>query len=190
MRIVVDAMGGDHAPGVVIEGAVQAAREMGLASVLVGPAGVVRPLAEAAVGGAAELERLGVSVEDAPETGGMDELPLPAIRRKKQSSILVGLRMVRDGAGDAFFSAGNTGAVMAASTIVLRRLRGVDRPALAARLPSSGPDVVLLDVGANVEVRASRSPSWARASRARSAASRSRAWPCSRSARRRSRAAS
>lgn len=147
-------MGGDHAPGVVVAGAVEAAHELGVTVVLVGPVDQVRPLAREACGGEASLERSGVEFVEAPDVVGMDEMPLPAIRRKKRSSILVGLRLVRDGEGDAFVSAGNTGAVMAAATLVLRRLPGVERAALAARLPTSKRDVVLLDVGANVECRA------------------------------------
>lgn len=154
MRIVVDAMGGDHAPTVVVEGAVSAARELGVSCVLVGPAERVEPLLVEVAGGSRERSRLAVEVEHAPEVVGMDEMPLQGIRRKKRSSILVGLRMVRDGRGDAFVSAGNTGAIMAAATIVLRRLSAVDRPALAAILPTPAGNVVLLDVGANVTVRA------------------------------------
>src|SRR5436190_7123110 len=146
-------MGGDHAPDVVVEGAIQAARDLGVAIILVGPLGVVRPLAEAKAGGAAALQSLAVSLVEAPDVVGMDERPVPAIRRKKQSSILVGLRLVRDGQADAFVSAGNTGAIMAAATLILRTIPGVERPALAALLPNRKGGSVLVDVGANVEVK-------------------------------------
>jgi glycerol-3-phosphate acyltransferase PlsX len=147
-------MGGDHAPEVVVDGAVQAARELGVAVTLVGRDAVVRPLALRAAGGERELAALSLVLEDAPDVVGMDELPLPATRRKKQSSIMVGLRLVRDGRADAFVSAGNTGAVMAAATLVLRTIPGVERPALAAMLPNRKGGSVLLDVGANVDVKA------------------------------------
>lgn len=154
VRIVVDAMGGDHGPSVVLDGAVQAAREFGVLVTLVGP----REELERRLGslvGSDEAARLGLEVADAPEVIEMGELPLPAIRRKKRSSIMVGLERVRDGQGDAFVSAGHTGAVMAGATLTLRRLRGVERPALAALLPSASGRFVLVDVGANVEVKPS-----------------------------------
>ena len=153
MRIVVDAMGGDHAPEVVVRGAVQAARDLDVGIVLVGPDAEIRPLAARIAGGEAALADLRISFEDAPEAIGMDELPMVAIRKKKRSSILIGLRLVRDGRGDAFVSAGNTGAIMAAATLVLRRLAGCERAALAALLPTARCQSVLLDVGANIEVR-------------------------------------
>lgn len=154
VRIALDAMGGDHAPAIVVDGAVQAARDLGVAITLVGIEGVVRPLAVQAAGGERELRALAIGFEDAPEVVGMDELPLRAIRRKKRSSIVVGLRLVREGGADAFVSAGNTGAVMAAATLVLRTLPGVERPALAAMLPNRKGGSLLLDVGANVDVKA------------------------------------
>jgi glycerol-3-phosphate acyltransferase PlsX len=153
VRIALDAMGGDHAPGIVLEGAVDAVRQLDVAVVLVGPEAVLRPQLVAAAGGEDALSRLAITLVDAPEVVGMDELPIPAIRRKKKSSILVGLRLVRDGAADAFVSAGNTGAIMAAATLVLRKLPGVERPALAAMLPNRSGGSVLVDVGANVEVK-------------------------------------
>ena len=153
VRIALDAMGGDHAPRVVVEGAVQAARELGVAIVLVGPVAIVRPLVEEKAGGATALAALPLTFVEAPDIVGMDEMPVPAIRKKKNSSILVGLRLVRDGQVDAFLSAGNTGAIMAAATLVLRTIPGVERPALAALLPNRKGGSVLLDVGANIDVK-------------------------------------
>ena len=153
VRIALDAMGGDHAPRVVVEGAVQAARDGAATVVLVGREAEVRPLAAAIAGGDAALASLGIEFVDAPEVVGMDELPVPAIRRKKRSSIMVGIGLVRDGGADAFVSAGNTGAIMAAATLVLRTIPGVERPALAAMLPNQKGGSVLVDVGANVEVK-------------------------------------
>ena len=160
-RIVVDAMGGDHAPGVVVDGCVLAAGEPGLSLVVTGPEALLRPLFEARAGGAAALARLPIRFVDAPETIGMDELPLPAVRKKRRSSIVVGLRLVRDGEADAFFSAGNTGAIMAAAALMLGRLPGVARPALAALLPHSKGGSVLMDVGANVDVKPQHFEQWA-----------------------------
>jgi glycerol-3-phosphate acyltransferase PlsX len=152
-RIVVDAMGGDHAPEVVVEGAVHAARAGGVSLVLTGPEARIRPLATRFAGGEAPLQSLPIRFVDAPEVIGMEEQPVAAIRRKKQSSILVGLRLVRDNEADAFVSAGNTGAIMAAATLVLGRLPGVERPALAALLPTKDGTTVLVDVGANLDVK-------------------------------------
>jgi glycerol-3-phosphate acyltransferase PlsX len=153
VRIALDAMGGDHAPEVVVEGAVQAAAALGTEVTLVGPVTRIRPLAERVAGGEEAVRRLRLLFAEAPDVIAMDELPLPAVRKKKQSSIVVGLRMVRDGAADAFVSAGNTGAVMAGAILELGRLPGVERAALAAMLPSSSGDSVLLDVGATIEVK-------------------------------------
>ena len=151
VRVAVDAMGGDHAPGVVTEGVLDAIEEGGdrLAVLLVGPEDEVR----------AELDRLGgreserLRVVHAPEVIGMGESPTVALKSKPQSSIHVGVGAVKRGRADAFASAGNTGAVMAAALFGLGRLPGVLRPALPGYLPTPTGTCVLLDVGANVEVR-------------------------------------
>jgi glycerol-3-phosphate acyltransferase PlsX len=151
VRVAVDAMGGDHAPGVVVEGAAEAAAEAGdrLAVLLVGREAEVR----------AELERLGeaenprLRVVDAPEAIAMGESATDALKRKPDSSIHRGVGAVQAGKADAFASAGNTGAVMAAALFGLGRLPGVLRPALPGYLPTPSGTCVLLDVGANVEVR-------------------------------------
>ena len=151
VRVAVDAMGGDHAPGVVVEGVLEAVAEAGdrLTVLLVGREAEVR----------AELERLGsaegdhVRVVDAPQAIAMGESPTTALKAKPQSSIHVGVGAVKQGRADAFASAGNTGAVMAAALFGLGRLPGVLRPALPGYLPTPTGTCVLLDVGANVEVR-------------------------------------
>jgi glycerol-3-phosphate acyltransferase PlsX len=145
MKIAVDAMGGDHGPAVVVEGAVAAAREFGLPVVLVGD----RPSIEA------ELKRLdagslAVEVRHATQVVEMAETPSQALRRKRDSSLRVAAELVRDGEASAFVSAGNTGAAMAIAMFVIGVLRGIDRPAIAAVLPSLRGFTVLLDVGANV----------------------------------------
>ena len=151
VRVAVDAMGGDHAPGVVVEGALQAVDATGdrLSVVLFGPEAVVR--AELARQGGAESDRL--RVMDAPEVIAMGESPTAALKGKPNSSIHLGIGAVKRGRADAFASAGNTGAVMAAALFGLGRLPGVLRPALPGYLPTPGGTCVLLDVGANVEVR-------------------------------------
>ena len=148
MRIVLDAIGGDRAPAEPVRGAVLAARELGCEIVLVGPAAQLQ----------AELARhqaghLPISIVDAPEQIEMSEHPAQAVRRKTRSSHVVGLRLVRDGQADAFVSAGHSGATMAAATLVLGRIRGIERPALAIQFPSRERMFLLLDIGATTDCK-------------------------------------
>lgn len=149
-RIVVDAMGGDHGVEVVVPGAIAAARRLGQGArvICVGDEGPIRQVLEreSAAG-------LPIDVVHAPENIGMDEAPAAAIRRKKNSSIVVGAGLLRDGEADAFVSAGSTGAVTAASTLVIGRLPGVRRPGIAALIPTSQGVTLLLDVGANSDAK-------------------------------------
>jgi glycerol-3-phosphate acyltransferase PlsX len=145
MKIAVDAMGGDYAPAEVIRGAVQASREFPLRIVLVGRERMIRE----------ELRRSGaegMEVQDAAEVVEMDEAP-GVVRKKKDSSIRVGLNLVAEGKASSFVSAGNSGAVMAGALLVLRKIRNVDRPAISATIPTPTGPIVLLDAGANVECR-------------------------------------
>lgn len=148
VRIVLDAVGGDNAPEQPVRGAVLAARRFGCAMVLVGPEGRVRAeLSQYATGG------LDIAVVDAPEVIGMEEHPAQGIRRKDRSPHVVGLRLVRDGAADAFVSAGHSGATMAGATLILGRIRGIERPALASIFPAVGRPFLLLDVGATTDCK-------------------------------------
>ena len=145
--IALDAMGGDHAPRAEVEGAILAARELGVRILLVGIEAVVRQ----------ELNRhkhagLPIEIVNATEIITMTDSPSQAFRRKKESSLHVAARLVRDGKADALVSAGNTGAVMTVARFVLGTLPSVDRPALAAAFPNMKEKVsVILDVGANVD---------------------------------------
>lgn len=146
MKIAVDAMGGDHGPTVVVEGAVAAVREFGTAVTLVGDSEAIeREVARLNAGGA------GLEIRHASQVVGMAESPSHALRRKRDSSLRISAELVRDGKAAAFVSAGNTGAAMAISMFVIGVLRGVDRPAIAAVLPNLKKFTVLLDVGANVD---------------------------------------
>ncbi|MHB1414561.1 MAG: phosphate acyltransferase PlsX [Chloroflexota bacterium] len=148
MKIVLDAVGGDFAPAEAVKGAVEAARQHGLQIALVGPEATVRAeLAEHDTAG------LALEVVDAPQVVGMDEHPVAAVRQKRRSSLAVGLGLVRDGQAQAFVSAGNSGAVLAASLFVLGRIEGVDRPAICAIYPTLTGPLLLLDIGANADVR-------------------------------------
>jgi len=145
--IALDAMGGDHAPRVEVEGALLASRELGVRVLLVGMESQVRE----------ELNRhrhqgLPIEIVPATEVIAMTDSPSQAFRRKKESSVHVAARLVRDGKADALVSAGNTGAVMTVARFVIGTLPSVDRPALAAAFPNMKEKVsVILDVGANVD---------------------------------------
>jgi glycerol-3-phosphate acyltransferase PlsX len=145
MKIAVDAMGGDHGPAVVVEGALVAQREFGVSVILVGDqAALERELDRCGA------RRLGVEIRHASQVVGMAESPSQALRRKRDSSLRVAAELVRDGHASALVSAGNTGAAMAVAMFTIGVLRGVDRPAIAALLPSPRRYTILLDVGANV----------------------------------------
>src|SRR5574337_1380809 len=147
-RIALDAMGGDQGPMVTVEGAVTAARELNLAVLLVGNEDEIsQRLKQHATNG------LDIAICHAPEAVGMQESPSAALRKKKQSSIRVGLELVKSGGADAFISAGNTGAVMATALITLGPLPGVERPAIALIIPTLKGQSILLDVGANASIR-------------------------------------
>jgi len=146
-RILVDGHGGDHAPGTIIEAFARIHSKYGeqLTLGVVGQPEILQPaLQEAGL-----LDT--VQIVAASEIIDMCEPPANALRRKKDSSIHVGARMVRDGKWDALVSAGNTGALMAISKFLLKTLPGVDRPAIASMLPSEGGKTMLLDSGANVD---------------------------------------
>ncbi|MCL5966488.1 MAG: phosphate acyltransferase PlsX [Deltaproteobacteria bacterium] len=146
MKIAVDAMGGDHAPREVILGAVRASREFDLSITLVGPEDRIREELRRIEGGDSEL----IGVVHATEVVGMCDQPGEAVRKKRDSSIRVGLNLVAAGEAVSFVSAGNSGAVMAGALYVLRRVRGVDRPAITATIPTPSGPIVLIDAGANV----------------------------------------
>lgn len=150
VRIAIDAMGGDHAPEEIVKGAVRAARE-GLAAItLVGDQARLDPLLQGV-----DLASLGISVVHASEVVGMGEKATSALRHKKDASITVALRLVKSGEADAVVAAGSTGAAMAAALMTLGRIPGIERPAIAAVLPTQSGPVVLLDVGANVDAKPS-----------------------------------
>jgi glycerol-3-phosphate acyltransferase PlsX len=152
VRIVVDAMGSDNFPKPDVEGAVQAAREYGVEIILVGDEAIIQP----------ELSRydtngLKISIVNAPEMLGMDDkgenLVLKARSKDAKNSMAVGIDLVKNGEGDAFITAGNTGAGMVTALFRLGRIRGVDRPALAPIFPTATGTCVVLDIGANPDCK-------------------------------------
>jgi len=151
MRIALDAMGGDHAPAVTVEGAVEIVNETDDISVIL-------------VGNEAEIENelkgkkyppSAIIVKHASQTVGMDESPAAVFRQKKDSSIRVAVELVKSGDADAVVSAGNSGVVMATSLYVLGRIPGVERPAIAAIMPTLKGLFILIDAGANVDCKPS-----------------------------------
>ncbi|MGD2206884.1 MAG: phosphate acyltransferase PlsX [Anaerolineae bacterium] len=150
MKIVVDAMGGDHAPEMVVEGVVQAARELDLQLILVGQQTAIQ----------AELKKhntagLNLTLQHASEVIEMDEHPAAAVKSKKDSSMVVGMELVKRREADAFYTAGNSGGALAAALFRLGRIRGIKRPALSTIFPSKTPQgfCFLLDIGANTDCK-------------------------------------
>jgi glycerol-3-phosphate acyltransferase PlsX len=150
--IVLDAMGSDKAPEPEIRGAILACRQLDVRVHLVGPEELLRPKLREALKAAGVRDKLPIFIVQASEWISMDDKAAQAVRSKRDSSMRVGLKMVREGRAGGFVTAGNTGAAMATAKMVLGSLAGVDRPALATVLPTQGKTpCVLLDVGANVD---------------------------------------
>ncbi len=150
LAVALDAMGGDHAPATTVQGALEAVERHGLKVLLVGREAVLRR----------ELARHrrstdGIEIVDAPEVVAMDEAPTTLLRSKRDSSMAVALRLVRDGIASAFVTAGNTGAAMVAARMILGMVAGVERPALAATAPGIDRSTLIVDVGANVDCKPS-----------------------------------
>jgi glycerol-3-phosphate acyltransferase PlsX len=148
MRIAVDAMGGDHAPRVNVDGALAASREFGISCLLVGRAAELKPLLAQAGSRGEDIE-----IVDAADVVTMDDPATAAIRKKRNSSIRVAANCVRDGRAEGLVSAGHTGATMVSAKMVIGTIEGVDRPALAAILPNLTGHCLLLDVGANPDAK-------------------------------------
>ncbi|MBN3878335.1 MULTISPECIES: phosphate acyltransferase PlsX [unclassified Nostoc] len=149
VRIAIDAMGGDHAPGEIVAGALRAREELGVDILLVGDPQQI----EAALPSKTSLGQ--VEIVTAEEAIAMDEEPLNAVRRKRKASINVAMDLVKQQKADAVFSAGHSGAAMASALLRLGRLPGIDRPAIGTVFPTiiAGKPVLVLDVGANVDCR-------------------------------------
>lgn len=146
MRIIVDAMGGDFAPRVVVEGAIVAVKEYNVDVVLVGREDEIKTLL---LKHHYRGER--ISIHHAPDVIEMSEHAAASIRKKRNSSIVVGINLVKEGKGDAFFSAGNTGAVVCAATLGLGLLPGVERAGIAIVTPTLKGISLIIDVGANID---------------------------------------
>ena len=147
MKIAVDAMGGDYAPKEIVLGALRAARQFDCEIVLVGDEEKIKKV----LAPERDLEKLKITVRHAGEVVEMDEHPADAVRQKKDSSVVVATRLVRDGECDAVISAGSTGAAVAAAQLVLKRIKGIKRPSIATPIPTPQGATLMLDSGANVD---------------------------------------
>ena len=148
MKIIVDAMGGDNAPQAPVMGAIQANAEYGVDITLVGRGEEILKVLED--NGIKDLPA-GVEIAHASEVVGMCDNPATAFREKKDSSLTIGLNLLKNGEGDAFVSAGSTGALLSGATLVVKRIRGIRRAALAPVVPTGNGGAVLIDCGANAE---------------------------------------
>lgn len=149
MKIVVDAFGGDNAPLEIIKGSVLAKKEADLEIVLVGSEEIIRQVS--AENG---IDISCIEIIDAPEVFSMEDKPTEIIKSKKNTSLAVALQTVADGKGDAFVSAGSTGAIVAGGTFIVKRIKGVKRAALGSVIPAKNKNFLLMDVGANADCRA------------------------------------
>lgn len=155
IRVALDAVGGDHAPSAIVAGAVRAVQESAepLHILLCGPQAAVEAELENALTGAGGSAAEMLTVVDAPDVIAMDESPSQALKSKQNSSIHIGMGLVKAGRADAFASAGNTGAIMAAAYFILGRLPGVSRPSVIGFFPTVRGLCILLDAGANVDCK-------------------------------------
>jgi glycerol-3-phosphate acyltransferase PlsX len=148
MKIIIDAMGGDNAPGEIVKGAISGGKRVGVDIVLVGQEDRIRAAMKDC--GFAEIPA-GVEIVPASEVIEMCDDPATAFKRKKDSSMTVGLNLLREGDGDAFVSAGSTGALLSAATLLVKRIRGIRRAAMAPVIPTTTGQAVLIDCGANAD---------------------------------------
>lgn len=151
MKVIVDAMGGDNAPQAIIEGCVMGLKENSTLSItLTGDESAIMAELDKY-----EYDKARINIVHATEVIDMAEAPVEAIRKKKDSSLVVGLRMLKEGKGSVFITAGSTGATIAGATLIVRRMKNVKRPALAPMLPTRTGKALLIDCGANSECRPS-----------------------------------
>ena len=153
MKIILDAMGGDNAPDATIQGAINAINKIKAELILVGKEDVIRNKVKEFYG--KEIEEISdrLKIKNASEEIEMEDTPTLAIKRKKDSSMVVGFRMLKEDEGDVFISAGNSGALLAGATLLVGRIKGIDRPALAGILPAYKSRLLLMDCGSNTNCK-------------------------------------
>ena len=148
MRIIVDGMGGDNAPLCILRGCADAVTEYGIEVCVTGRRNILEQTMSEH-----DISRQGITIIDAPEVITMEDDPLSVVKDKKNSSMGVALELIKNGEGDALVSAGNSGALLAGSTLVVKRIKGIKRAALSAVLPSKTGYVMLVDCGATIDCR-------------------------------------
>ena len=153
MKILLDAMGGDNAPDANIKGAVKAIDQIQAEVILIGKEEVIKEKLQEYYGKTAEEISPRLKIKNTTETIEMEDTPTLAIKQKKDSSMVVGFRMLKEGQGDVFISAGNSGALLTGATLIVGRIKGIDRPALAGILPAYKSRLVLIDAGANTNCK-------------------------------------
>lgn len=153
MRIILDAMGGDNAPDANIKGAVNAINKVKAEVVLIGKEDIIRNKVKEFYGKDVEQISDRLKIVNATETIEMEDKPTDAIRHKKDSSMVVGFNMLKKDEGDVFISAGNSGALLTGATLIVGRIKGIDRPALAGILPAYKSRLLLIDAGSNTNCK-------------------------------------
>ena len=153
MKILLDAMGGDKAPDANIKGAVKAINQIKAEVILIGKEEIIRSKIKEFYG--KEMEEISerLKIKNATETIEMEDTPTLAIKHKKDSSMVVGFNMLKQGEGDVFISAGNSGALLTGATLLVGRIKGIDRPALAGILPAYKSRLLLIDCGSNTNCK-------------------------------------
>ena len=154
MKILLDAMGGDNAPDAVIKGAVKAAKEIESEIILIGNEEIINKKAKEFFGKEkiSEVDSK-ITIKHTTEQIEMEDTPTVAIKHKKDSSMVVGFRMLKEEEGDVFISAGNSGALLTGATLLVGRIKGIDRPALAGILPAYKSRLLLIDAGSNTNCK-------------------------------------
>ena len=153
MKILLDAMGGDNAPDANIKGAINAINQIKAEVILIGKQEVIENRIKELFGKTINEISPRLSIKNATETIEMTDGPTDSIKHKKDSSMVVGFNMLKNGEGDVFISAGNSGALLAGATLLVGRIKGIDRPAMAGILPSYKSKLVLIDSGANTNCK-------------------------------------
>lgn len=153
MKILLDAMGGDNAPNATIKGAVNAINQIESEIILIGKQEIIQEKCKEFFGKKVEEISSRLSIKNATETIEMEDGPTDSIKHKKDSSMVVGFNMLKRGEGDVFISAGNSGALLAGATLLIGRIKGIDRPAMAGILPAYKSRLVLIDSGANTNCK-------------------------------------
>ena len=154
MKILLDAMGGDNAPDAVIKGAVKASKEIDSEIILIGNEQIINSKVKEFYG-KDKISNLTnkITIKHTTESIEMEDVPTVAIKHKKDSSMVVGFKMLKEGEGDVFISAGNSGALLTGATLLVGRIKGIDRPAIAPMLPAYKKSFMLMDAGANTNCK-------------------------------------